>query len=59
MPVLLIVGDRDVVTSHPQSTRIARLVPQAELHVIADVGHFPWLEAPERFFAVLDGFLTA
>jgi len=58
MPVLLIVGEQDVVTSRQQSERIARLVPQAGLHVTADVGHFPWLEAPDEFFAILRAFLT-
>lgn len=58
VPVLLLVGDHDHFTSHQQSERIARLVPQAELHVIPATGHFPWLEAPEAFFRPLLTFLS-
>lgn len=58
IPLLLIVGDHDHFTSHPQSERIARLVPQSELHVIAGSGHFPWLEAPEECFGLLRSFLA-
>jgi proline iminopeptidase len=56
--VLLVVGDHDLFTSHQQSERIARLVPQAELHIIPDTGHFPWLEAPDAFFGPLRAFLS-
>jgi proline iminopeptidase len=58
IPVLLVVGDHDHFTSHQQSERIARLVPQAELRIIADTGHFPWLEAPEECFGLLRAFLS-
>jgi proline iminopeptidase len=58
IPVLLVVGDHDQFTSHQQSERIARLVPHAELHIITDTGHFPWLEAPEAFFGPLKAFLS-
>lgn len=58
MPVLLLVGDHDLFTAHQQSERIARLVPHAQLQIIEDTGHFPWLEAPDRFFKILRGFLS-
>jgi proline iminopeptidase len=57
MPVLLLAGDHDLFTSHQQSERIARLVPHAELHVVAGAGHFPWLERPDLCFSLLEAFL--
>ena len=57
MPVLLLVGDHDLFTAHQQSERIARLVPHAELEIIPNAGHFPWLEAPGVFFERLRSFL--
>ena len=56
-PTLLLVGAHDVFCSPPQSTRIARLVPGAELEVLPDSGHFPFLEEPDRFFATLEAWL--
>ena len=33
--------------------------PRAETVVMEDVGHLPWLEAPEEFYGVLRRFLVA
>jgi pimeloyl-ACP methyl ester carboxylesterase len=55
IPALLIVGSDDVFTSPPQSLRMARRIPMAETVIIDGSGHFPWIQAPEAFFAaVLD-----
>lgn len=55
-PVVLLVGRHDVFCSPPQSERIARRVPEAELVVFEESGHFPWLEEPD-FFAVVSTWL--
>ncbi|MGZ5362409.1 MAG: alpha/beta fold hydrolase, partial [Solirubrobacterales bacterium] len=34
------------------------LIPGSRLEVFDDVGHLPQLEAPERFVAVLEEFLS-
>lgn len=52
-PVLLLWGRDDVMCSLPQAGRIQRMLPQAELAVFDDSGHFPWLESPSEFFAAL------
>ena len=57
MPVLVIAGEHDVATSRQQSERIARLIPHAGLHVLADAGHFGWLEQPGEFFELVERFL--
>jgi proline iminopeptidase len=58
MPVLIIAGDHDHFTAHQQAERIARLVRHAQLHVIRDAGHFPWLEHPDELFELLTAFLV-
>jgi proline iminopeptidase len=57
VPLLVLVGRHDVFTSWPQAYRIARRVPGARVEVFEESGHFPWIEEPERFFAVLGGWL--
>jgi pimeloyl-ACP methyl ester carboxylesterase len=33
-------------------------IRDAELVVISEAGHFPWVERPAEFRAAVDGFLT-
>jgi proline iminopeptidase len=55
IPVLAIAGDHDRATPPPMAERIAATAPRGELLVIAGVGHFPFAEAPERYWpAVVD-----
>ena len=56
-PTLVVVGGHDVFCSPPQSVRIARQIRHAELEVLPESGHFPFLEEPDRFFARLDAWL--
>ncbi|HVC34328.1 MAG TPA: alpha/beta hydrolase [Chloroflexota bacterium] len=36
---------------------LASLIPSARLQTMPNVGHFPWLEQPERFARILRQFL--
>lgn len=45
-PTLLIAGQYDDFCSVQQHERIARRLPDPDLVVIPDVGHFAWLERP-------------
>jgi proline iminopeptidase len=56
-PTLLVVGRHDVFTSFPQSYRIARRLPDAEVVVLEDSGHFPWIDEPDAFFVATTGWL--
>ncbi|MEM9489087.1 MAG: alpha/beta fold hydrolase [Myxococcota bacterium] len=48
IPALVVCGERDRVI-HPETSRaIARALPRAELHSMAEIGHMPQLEAPRR-----------
>lgn len=57
-PLLLIIGDAD--SNYPGLRETASLV-DADVLVraeLADCGHFPWIECPAPFYAVLERFLT-
>lgn len=56
-PTLVIVGRHDLFTSWPQSHRIGSRIPGAEVVVFEESGHFPWVEEPDRFFALVRRFL--
>ncbi|MQS37441.1 alpha/beta fold hydrolase [Streptomyces katsurahamanus] len=47
MPVLVLAGDRDLVTPSAHSEAIADLLPAAELVIVPDAGHLVMLEHPE------------
>jgi pimeloyl-ACP methyl ester carboxylesterase len=36
----------------------ASTLPNARLLTLTNIGHFPYLEAPDRFFAAIDTFLA-
>jgi pimeloyl-ACP methyl ester carboxylesterase len=58
MPTLGIYGQRDRIVDPGQGELLARATPQAELHRFERSGHFPMLDEPERFYAVLSQFLN-
>jgi proline iminopeptidase len=58
-PVLLVFGRHDLFTSWPQSNRIARRVDDADVVILEDSGHFPWIDEPDAFFAAVNGWLDA
>ncbi len=50
-PALVIWGQADRSHQHTDQASILRYLPQARMVSFADVGHFPELEAPQRFAA--------
>jgi pimeloyl-ACP methyl ester carboxylesterase len=58
MPVLIIWGARDPIIPAHHGERAHELIPGSRLEVFDAVGHLPQLEAPARFVAVLEHFLT-
>ncbi len=50
VPVLAIAGSEDRPTPAASARRIADTAPRGELVVIEGVGHFPFAEAPERYW---------
>ena len=57
-PVLFIAGRNDRVVSVSESVRAAEHVPGARLEIFEDCGHFPFLEYPEKFNALIRSFLA-
>ncbi len=49
MPLTVIWGERDAVVPAADAATLARLVPNAEVHVLETSGHMPMLEVPEAF----------
>jgi pimeloyl-ACP methyl ester carboxylesterase len=56
-PVCLVVGEQDAKYL-AQNRELLRLLPNAELHIIAGAGHAPHLEQPAATAAVLSDFLA-
>jgi pimeloyl-ACP methyl ester carboxylesterase len=57
VPTLVIVGEEDALTPVDESRRLAAVIPGARLEIIPHAGHLPNLEQPDRFNAILTGFL--
>ena len=58
MPVLVLAGDKDLVTPSEHSEAIADLLPEAELVLVPDAGHLVMLEHPEVVTDRLADLLT-
>lgn len=59
VPVLVIHAERDLLPFEASRELADSLGPSARLVVVPGSGHMPFWEAPERFFAVIDSFLSA
>jgi proline iminopeptidase len=59
-PTLVCVGERDTVTPEAVAREIVDALGPGigRLEVIEGGGHFPWLDAPEGFWPVIEGFVT-
>ncbi|MEV0127485.1 alpha/beta hydrolase [Dactylosporangium sp. NPDC050688] len=57
VPVLLICGDRDVLTPLTHTREIAAVLPEAELVVIPDGGHVVMLEHADEVNEAIEAFL--
>lgn len=57
-PTLIIWGDRDRVLPAHHLDAARRLLPHAETHLFAGVGHMPQIECPDEFAARAQAFLA-
>jgi pimeloyl-ACP methyl ester carboxylesterase len=55
--VLLIWGDRDTATPLSEGKKMESLIKNSGLAPIAGAGHYPYIDNPRQFYAVLDAFL--
>jgi len=56
MPVLLLHGEGDPRPARYVEALAAQLA-HAQLHLIPEAGHYPWIEQPERVKAPLRAFI--
>ena len=56
-PTLLVHGDDDTLLPAAWSRRAADRLPESELHVLEECGHWPPRERPERFNDLLAAFM--
>jgi pimeloyl-ACP methyl ester carboxylesterase len=56
-PVLVVVGEDDLIVPPRYSREIAARLPQARLELLSGVGHAPPIEDPRTFNRLLAGFL--
>ena len=59
-PTLVCVGRHDPVTPVEAAHEIADGLrsPDRRLHVLDDAGHFPWLDRPDGYWALLTSWLA-
>lgn len=58
LPTLVLHGEQDAVPASV-ALELAALLPRATSTIIPDAGHMPFWEAPERFFELVETFLSA
>ena len=60
-PALVCAGELDPVTPVGTAEEIAGALPRglARLTIIAGAGHFTWLDAPDRYWPVVTGFVRS
>jgi proline iminopeptidase len=59
MPVLVVAGAEDYAIGLPAQRALARQLPHAQVVEYAGAGHFPYLDAPQRFSQDVVRFLQA
>ena len=58
VPTLIVWGDHDGIIPVAHAHAAHELIPTSRLEIMEGVGHFPHVEAPERFCEVLLDFLA-
>ena len=56
--VLLVAGEYDIWPTYAALSRLAALLGNAELALLPRAGHFPWIDDPAAFAAIVDEFLA-
>ena len=58
-PVLLVWGDHDRTIPVAHARRAAKLIPNCQLEILPDCGHYPALQCPEVVAGLVERFLLA
>lgn len=57
VPTLVVWGDNDGIVSPDYGRAFARLIPNSRFETIADCGHHPEIERPEKLAALIGSFV--
>lgn len=58
VPTLVVSGSLDVITPPSGGRKLADALPDARFVLLDGVGHFPWVDGPERFADAVETFLA-
>jgi proline iminopeptidase len=58
-PTLVITGDSDPFSPPAGSATLRDGIPDADLVILGESGHFPWVDQPEEFAAAIRNWLSA
>ncbi|MDQ6747432.1 MAG: alpha/beta fold hydrolase, partial [Candidatus Dormibacteraeota bacterium] len=59
VPTMIIWGNRDAIIPVEHARTAHRDMPGSRLEILDGVGHFPHAEAPDRFLALVDDFMSS
>ncbi len=59
VPTLVIVGRHDFITNVSMAEEMGKNIPNAELEIFEDSGHFVIVEEPEKFYRVIKAFVES
>lgn len=59
VPTLVLHGDADVLVTTDRAMALAEGVPDARLVMLSGVGHFPWVENPDKAISAILEFVGA
>jgi pimeloyl-ACP methyl ester carboxylesterase len=59
VPTLIIVGRHDFITNVAMAEEMARHIPNAQVEIFEDSGHFAFVEEPEKFYRVIKEFVES
>lgn len=58
VPVLVVAGEYDIWPTTAAVHKLVTLIHNADLTVMPETGHFPWIDNPTTFAAITNKFLT-
>ena len=57
VPTLIIVGRHDFITNVEMAKEMAARIPNAQMEVFEESGHYGFVEEPEKFYRVVKEFV--
>ena len=57
-PALIVHGRHDAVLAPSVAWKLHQLIPNAEIRIIEQSGHLPFVEQPSEFAEIINGFLS-